>query len=208
MYIATCIDKFRDKNDNIFGYRLLIGNTKQVDIEAKKLKIAIDKKEILVTNLKLTSDKRLVDCVDTSIKNAESSTSKLKRPYDAESYLEFFNLLVPFMEKSLKFSRDAANLGLKQVSIDPNTEILESYRELLGDAVKYNRTECCTELEFMFTVNNKRGYFVIALNDFKNNKRIHTEQCEISRVNMKADFKNMLKTCERYRNYYLDTVVK
>lgn len=76
MITAKCISKFRDKQGRIYGYRLQDNNGVIKDIKAENLKSAIYNKQISVTNIKLTSDNRLISCnINTSapevVKNIE-----------------------------------------------------------------------------------------------------------------------------------------
>lgn len=61
MIQAKCIEKFRDKQGKIIGYRLIDLNNQTQDVKADNLKYAIRDNKINVINLKLTSDNRLVD---------------------------------------------------------------------------------------------------------------------------------------------------
>lgn len=58
------IDKFRDNNGNIEGYKLQDENGRQIDIESKQLKQLIFTNQIAVENLQLTADGRLIDTRD------------------------------------------------------------------------------------------------------------------------------------------------
>lgn len=64
-----CVDKFRDKNNKIYGYRLLDIYGKTHDMKADVLKHAISKNLIRVTNLTLTSDNRLVDTTEKQLQS-------------------------------------------------------------------------------------------------------------------------------------------
>lgn len=61
MIQARCIQKFRDKNDRIYSYRLQDTQGKTVDLAPEQVKYAIQHKQMNVVNLTLTSDNRLVD---------------------------------------------------------------------------------------------------------------------------------------------------
>ena len=61
MIQAKYIQKFRDKHNNIIGYKLLDSHGNIKDVPSDKLKIAIKNKNIDVINLTLTSDNRLID---------------------------------------------------------------------------------------------------------------------------------------------------
>lgn len=61
MLTVTCIQKFRDNNGAIEGYLLQDNNGDQRSVNAYALKNAIYNGQILVDNLRLTSDGRLID---------------------------------------------------------------------------------------------------------------------------------------------------
>ena len=60
-YVVTCIQKFRDKNNTIIGYRLKDYNGSIKDVNSKQLKQALMQNKISIDNLQLTSDNRIVD---------------------------------------------------------------------------------------------------------------------------------------------------
>ena len=78
MVQATCIQKFRDKHNNIYGYRIKDTSGKTLDVKSDSLKNAIKNKQIHITNLTLTSDNRLID-VGESKNNAEYNTTDNKQ---------------------------------------------------------------------------------------------------------------------------------
>lgn len=61
MIEVTCIEKFRDKNGKIIKYRLQDTDGIFRDIEPEMVKEFIKTKTIHVSNLKLTSDNRIID---------------------------------------------------------------------------------------------------------------------------------------------------
>ena len=56
-----CINKKRDKNNNIIAYRIQDLSGKQMDVTPEQLKIAIFNYQVDCTNLRLTSNNRLID---------------------------------------------------------------------------------------------------------------------------------------------------
>lgn len=76
MLVVEQIKKFRDNNDNIIGYRLrdFTPNGTTQDVKADILKQKIKEGKVIVTNLTLTSDNRLID------KAAEKLESKQLGP--------------------------------------------------------------------------------------------------------------------------------
>ena len=61
MIQAKCIQKFRDKNNHIYGYRLQDKKGQVLDVKPDKLKQAIKNNQITIINLTLTADNRLID---------------------------------------------------------------------------------------------------------------------------------------------------
>lgn len=60
MITVTCTEKLRDKNNRIVGYELQDCNGKKMRFTSEQVKQAVFLQQITVTNLKLTSDGRLV----------------------------------------------------------------------------------------------------------------------------------------------------
>ena len=67
MVNVTCTYRFRDKYNNVKGYRIQDSMGATRDISSGQLKLAIKNGRINVTNLTLTSDNRLVDKVKETI---------------------------------------------------------------------------------------------------------------------------------------------
>ena len=61
MFQAKYIQKFRNKNNQIIGYRLQDSNGYTKDVTSDQLKQAIKNHQITIINLTLTSDNRLID---------------------------------------------------------------------------------------------------------------------------------------------------
>lgn len=77
MIQAKCIQKFRDRSNRIYGYRLQDINGSTQDVVPEQLKEAIKSGMIQVTNLVLTSDGRLVD---GSVKQLQDNSIFSERP--------------------------------------------------------------------------------------------------------------------------------
>ena len=67
MIQAKCIQKFRNKQNQIIGYRLQDLNGQIQDVTPDNLKNAIKNKQIHIVNLTLTSDNRLVDTTEKQL---------------------------------------------------------------------------------------------------------------------------------------------
>jgi len=61
MIKCECIEKFRDKQGNIKGYRLRDCNGACLDVKPDQLKMSIFSQQLDVINLKLTADGKLID---------------------------------------------------------------------------------------------------------------------------------------------------
>ena len=79
MIQAKCIQKFRDKNNKIYGYRLIDLNGNTQDVNPESLKQAIKNKQIHIVNLTLTSDNRLIDSNEVHLQNKEI-LKEIKKP--------------------------------------------------------------------------------------------------------------------------------
>ena len=75
MVRCKCIGKFRNKHGIIIGYRLQDYDGKVMDARAEIVKRCVANNQLLVENLKLTSDNRLVDCC--SNEHQRNSTSEV-----------------------------------------------------------------------------------------------------------------------------------
>lgn len=60
MITAKCIEKLRDANGCLCGYRLMDNQGRTKDVAVDQLKKAIHNGQISVTNLRLTPDNRLM----------------------------------------------------------------------------------------------------------------------------------------------------
>lgn len=69
MITCKCITKLRDNKNRIYGYTLQDINGQKQNVKADNLKEAIRNNSVHVINLKLTSDNRLIDCVEKQLQN-------------------------------------------------------------------------------------------------------------------------------------------
>lgn len=97
MIQAKCIEKIRDKNNNIIAYQLIdTNNCKQV-VKPLQLKNAIKSGSILVSNLKLTKNNKLIDH-DENISD-----------YSPEQLRKILQKYYPWEIHSLKFNDGDVN---------------------------------------------------------------------------------------------------
>ena len=85
MIQAKCIEKFRDKQGRIYGYRLVDLNGQTQDVTPENLKQAIKNKKINVVNLTLTSDGRLMDTTPKQLQSKELGKAPAKKEIKAVS---------------------------------------------------------------------------------------------------------------------------
>lgn len=86
MITVTCTEKLRDKNNRIVGYELQDCNGKKMRFTSEQVKQAVFLQQITVTNLKLTSDGRLID-------NTESAKSDGQLKSNENNQLALINKL-------------------------------------------------------------------------------------------------------------------
>ncbi len=151
MVKARCIQKFRDKNNNIKGYLLEDCNGQQLRVTPEQIKMAIFAKQIEIVNLTLTKDGRLVD---KDINSVTTNTTVLK---DAKFEI-FCNRMrqIPAMQFSSDEEAEAyANSSKATETIE---YIIKSLSDLLGVKMQkfsfcksynnLNRTFTCSGLQF------------------------------------------------------------
>ena len=81
MIQAKCIQKFRNKQGKIYGYRLMDINQVTQYVTPGDLKKAIKAKQINVVNLTLTSDGRLMDKKsEKQLENKQIMPNKVEQP--------------------------------------------------------------------------------------------------------------------------------
>lgn len=119
MVQAKCVQKFRDKNNNIKGYLLEDYNGKQLRIAPDQLKNAIFMEQINVINLKLTKDGKLID-------NTSEVTVLAKQAKPAMSDREIFNKLWDYL-KRVNVRSEEQQLDLDTIRKNVNKLMSEFY---------------------------------------------------------------------------------
>lgn len=76
MFQAKCLEKIRDKRNNITGYKLVDKDKNEAVVKPNRLKEAIRAGQIEVINLTLTSDNRLMDKKPATPSNSPNTPSK------------------------------------------------------------------------------------------------------------------------------------
>lgn len=200
MIQAKCIEKFRNKQGKIYGYRLIDLNGQTQDVESNNLKRAIRDGKINIINLRLTTNNRLVDCEEKQLTNTEllgpaprqievKKPNKKKRAYDAESYKEFAELLLGLMEDSLSMNNRTV---IDSFSIDTDGEI-KSLLSKIGPFT-YKDRKVCLELEVLVNKVKKQGSFGWAVMEINGSKLpLYGKSCPLYINNIKADFNKILK---------------
>lgn len=82
MVKCQCIEKIRNNNGKIIKYKLIDTNNNVVEFKPQELKSAIQSKNVVVTNLKLTKDYKLIDCNNkdkrTQVNKSNNTTKNSK----------------------------------------------------------------------------------------------------------------------------------
>lgn len=106
MIQAKCIEKFRDKQGRIYGYRLIDLNGKTQDVTPDNLKNAIKTGKINIVNLTLTSDNRLIDKETKQLQSkelGEAPKRKVEKHITANKSKNLDNIQVSELAKSFSF---------------------------------------------------------------------------------------------------------
>ena len=81
--ISRYTQKFRNSSGQITGYRIIDSKGVSKDITSAELKTAIKSRKIVVVNLKLTSNNKLIDCTTTE-NNSKLTVEELARKISKE----------------------------------------------------------------------------------------------------------------------------
>ena len=126
MIYVKCIDKFRDGNGKIFGYRLIDLNGVTQDVMADNLKNAIHNKEVNVVNLTLTSDGRLIDTIEKSLKNEKilGKPPVMEKAKDLGNWSKAYRALQQKLEKLLDLPSSCLKLEKRRINMSEKSHIL------------------------------------------------------------------------------------
>ena len=119
MITVTCTEKLRDKNNRIVGYELQDCNGKKMRFTSEQVKQAIFLQQITVTNLKLTSDGRLID-------NTESAKPDGQLKSDGNNQLALINKL-----------KNMTCTQIMQLSIDDIAHIIEKMSNIKLEEIPF-----------------------------------------------------------------------
>lgn len=126
MIQALCVQKFRDNNGAITGYRLVDNQGSFKDIAPDVVKAAMNQKKLVVFNLTLTSDGRLVDAPEPVSQEAIQSTGSntsiksgtafikngISAPTGAKPVNKQLNALSAYAEQVLTCVKNMAQFGV------------------------------------------------------------------------------------------------
>lgn len=119
MITVTCTEKLRDKNNRIVGYELQDCNGKKMRFTSEQVKQAVFLQQITVTNLKLTSDGRLID-------NTESAKPDGQLKSDGNNQLALINKL-----------KNMTCTQIMQLSIDDIAHIIEKMSNIKLEEIPF-----------------------------------------------------------------------
>ena len=120
MIAVRCIEKFRDKNNVIIGYRLQDSQGVTKDVYPDQLKVAIRNQQITVINLTLTSDNRLVD-------NTPDQIKQVQQPKSTEEQIKMLEIkakALGFPIKTIGIGREKNYHSCKVISQSKDKHIL------------------------------------------------------------------------------------
>jgi len=120
----TCTSKVRDKYGNIRGYVIEDESGKSTQISANNLKNALRNNNIHVTNLKLTSDGRLIDKKQGN-QTAHSKISQMTQPNNKET-LKPEKLVAVYY----RMREEELNKYRAKISVNDHYEMIRSLPEL------------------------------------------------------------------------------
>lgn len=117
MIQAKCIEKFRNKNNQIVGYLIEDCNGQQLRVAPDQLKMAIFSQQIKITNLKFTKDGRLID-----VDNTENTVdNKLIQQKTQNTMSEPVNQLYNFLNHKYIEGIDYKNVEEVEKTLDKTT---------------------------------------------------------------------------------------
>ena len=142
MITVQCIEKFRDKQGRIYGYRIrdISGQTK--DVKPENLKRAIANKQIQIVNLTLTSDGRLVDKASDNLKNIKLGDTPVKEQTREDLFFEaIHNIEKDFCDKIGTDEPYNEEYDVDKEYVDYSDIICDAYSECnIGISIEYDNT--------------------------------------------------------------------
>lgn len=150
---CTCIEKFRDKQGNIKGYRLQDAQGKCLDITSENLKIEIFAKRFNVVNLKLTTDGRLIDKDIEAINKIEEDKKKIAEIKKKENaFNELYNLIDknydPDEEYGVECRRYKTTGTSTMLTVETSEKLFKLMRELGVDIKHLDKIPFLTEIDW------------------------------------------------------------
>ena len=202
----TYLDKLR-KGNKIVQYKLKDSNNNIFFVDANTLKRNIQSGTTVVQGLKLTSDNRLIEekVYETYLSKKQGNKIIIrdaKKPYDAESYNEFIGRLIYLMEKALKIKENNGSIEIEDVTL--------LGKEISNLAMVFNLTAVVPVYLTYKVKKDNTGYLKFQVYKLEINDRdtkSKSFKTEFTKgLNMKADFKNMLKIADAARIEALNLV--
>ncbi|MBO5387545.1 MAG: hypothetical protein J6A59_05320 [Lachnospiraceae bacterium] len=120
---AKCIEKFRDKQNRIYGYRLIDLNGQTQDVTSDNLKNAIANGRIHVVNLTLSKDGRLMDTSEKQLQSKSLGKAPVIAANDYSNVAKAFVLI----EKELLDMGDSYEEIVSCRTSDATGEYLDVY---------------------------------------------------------------------------------
>lgn len=159
MITVTCTEKLRDKNNRIVGYELRDCNGTKMRFTSEQVKQAVFLQQITITNLKLTSDGRLID-------NTELAKSDGQLKSNENNQLTLINKL-----KNMKCYQ------IMQLSVDDIAHIIEKMSNIKLERIPFIDYENCGDIGKLY-FSGCTPFFIIGTDPKKMTKCEHCNRTE------------------------------
>lgn len=223
MIQAKCVQKFRDKNGKIYGYRLQDLNGQTQDVKPENLKQAISNNQLHVINLKLTSDNRLVDSSEKGLSSSKLGDAPQRPMTQKEMTREMyerqnFNLAMQIVDNTniVDISHDFIEEGTDSLynilttflnnNDEAEMEMFISHGECVNFKYSFTKSiDNCNTQSYGFEVVSKSinmPDIVAAFNKFEEmyNKYKDSKSYIISANNKEYKFKSLKDTSKQMKN--------
>ena len=191
MITCKCIQKFRDRNNVIYGYRLIDINGKTQDVTPADLKNAIRNKQVNVVNLSLTSDSRLIDKKEeTILENKKIMPNEVKKPREINE--EINEVLHRMAEKVVK------SLGYSEVEYVEHEDSTPGYVHMIVSLPNLIYRGTRRDLDMLVDLDSQHKKFHLGLID---EEAFYTEAD--TNIDLVKPFKNNIRSIEEFVDKYI-----
>ena len=143
MLKVKCIQKFRDKNNIIIGYRIMDQNGNTKDVSSESLKQVIEQGKLEVINLTLTSDNRLIDKGITQTPTKQTQ-KPIKKSYQKTIDIDKMLLRLKLLGYAVTEIETSSNHKIYLIKMSE-----EGYKIIIQDqdGITEIKSSCITEID-------------------------------------------------------------